>query len=210
MKDLIEFLKSLVMTTVLLDKKYRETIPEIMSEMNILVESSGEEEAKRKRKPKKLKLGKNGLYPTEEEHVKRWWSSNKPLLRDDHSSTDPNETRYHITRLRTRETQLQMIIILEILALEAVAPAENSWDSQLPGIASEPTQEATTEIPSKKRKKHNLPFLLDMHADRLCIWQSTALDEVMVFAQSRPQDAQKSDRHWDPLKDFCVDIILPL
>jgi DNA replication regulator SLD3 len=74
----------------------------------------------------------------------------------------------------------------------------------------------TTAVPTvKKRSKHNFPVLLDVHADRLCIWQSTTLDEVKALAESQVHSqghaTDKSERpNSDPLKDFCVDIILPL
>lgn len=207
MNDLIEFLKSLVMTTIVVDKKYRETIPEIMSNMKTLVESSEDGESKpKKKKPKKMRIGKNGLYPTEEGHIKKWWNTHNPETGDDESTPNPNETRYHVSYLRTRETQLQMIIIFEILALEALKSPENATESQLPGLE---TSTPPKELP-KKRSKHNLPVLMDLHADRLCIWRSTTLDEVRAIAESQMPETQKSDKHSDPLKDFCVDIILPL
>ena len=215
MKDLVEFLKSLVMTTIIIDKKYRETVPEILSKMKTLVDSSddGEQKAK-KRKTKKMKLGKDGLYPTEEEHVKRWWTIHRPEVRDeDETRPDEQQTRYHISCLRTRETQLQIILILEILALQALPAVVDAPDSQLPGAT--PEKEMSLEAPSRKRNKHNFPVLVDIHADRLCIWQSTVLDEVKVVAESQAlRDATESQElskaNSDPLKDFCIDIILPL
>ncbi|KUI65809.1 hypothetical protein VM1G_01867 [Cytospora mali] len=216
MNDLIEFLKSLAITTSLIDKKYRATLPELVNNMKILVESSDDADAKpKRRKPKKMKLGKDGLYPSEVDHVKRWWRANKPHIGDDDDATvNPQETKYHITYLRTRETQLQMIIILEILALEAVRPSENADDSQLPGMPAEDKPKETADSLPKKRSKHNFPTLVDIHADRLCIWQSTTLDEMkMIAAESQASvgpDNQKPDRvNSDPLKDFCIDILLP-
>lgn len=220
MNDLVDFLKSLVMTTVLIDKKYRETVPEIISKLKIQVEDSDNDEPKpKKRKVKKPKIGKDGLYPLEESHVQRWWKANKPNPSNvgDQSSVTPEEVKYHISCLRRRETQLQMILILEILALEPLTrPAEGVDDTQLPGMESQPppgTGEAAAA--AKKRNKHNFPVLLDVNADRLCIWQSTTLDEVRALAESqapnRGQQAEGSDRNTsDPLKDFCVDVILPL
>lgn len=215
MKDLVEFLKGLVMTTITIDKKYRETVPEILSKIKTLVDSSDDGERKvKKKKPRKMKLGKDGLYPTEEEHVKRWWSVHKPELRDDDESRpDEQQTKYHISCLRTRETQLQVILILEILALQALPTVVDAPDSQFPGAT--PEKELGVEAPSKKRNKHNFPVLVDIHADRLCIWQSTVLDEVKFVAESQAlidatESQELSKSNSDPLKDFCVDIILPL
>lgn len=215
MNDLVEFLKSLVMTTSQIDKKYRATLPELVNNMKILVETSDDDQAKpKRRKPKKMKLGKDGLYPGETGHVKRWWRANKPRIGDDDATVNPQETKYHITYLRTRETQLQMVIILEILALEALHPIGNADDSQLPGMPTEDRPKETVDSLPKKRNKHNYPTLVDIHADRLCIWQSTTLDEMkMIAAESRANigpESQKPDRvNSDPLKDFCIDILLP-
>jgi DNA replication regulator SLD3 len=219
MNDLIEFLKSLVLNTILIDKKYRETVPEIVSKLKTSVEDSDDGESKsKKRKPKKVKIGKDGLYPLEESHVRRWWKSNKPNISDiEDPSTSPEEVKYHISCLRRRETQLQMILILEILALEPLSRVtEATEESQLPGVESQRTPKAALSgPPPKKRNKHNFPVLLDVNADRLCIWQSTTSDEIRALAESQTtnqqQQAERTDRmNSDPLKDFCVDVILPL
>ncbi|KAF6833732.1 hypothetical protein CPLU01_05330 [Colletotrichum plurivorum] len=211
MSDLIEFLKSLVMTTVQIDKKYRETLPDIISKMKTLVESSDEDNGKaKKRKPKKMKLGKDGVYPGEDDHVRKWWDSNKPELRDDDAAITPTQIKSHISLLRTRETQLQMILILEILALEPLRLADEEGESQLPGEAE---HKKTADTQPKKRSKHNFPVLADVHADRLCIWQSTASDEMKLLEDSQVSaplgglPIQKASS--DPLKDFCTDIIMP-
>ncbi|KAK0618549.1 DNA replication regulator SLD3-domain-containing protein [Bombardia bombarda] len=218
MNDLIDFLRSLVMTTVLIDKKYRETIPDIMAKMKTHVEDSDNGESKsKKKKPKKLKLGRDGLYLLEDRHVRRWWTAHKPAsFDDDGKMVVQTETRYHVSCLRRRETQLQMILILEILALEPLRrPADAAEESQLPGLESYAlAREAAQEASTKKRNKTNLPVLLDVHADRLCIWQTTTSDEVKSLAESQTdphsQDPQRAERvNSDPLRDFCVDIIVP-
>ncbi|KAK5635176.1 hypothetical protein RRF57_010888 [Xylaria bambusicola] len=221
MGDLVEFLKSLIMTTAQIDKKYREAVPRIQSEMKTVIEDSDAEQGKskpRKRKAKKMKIGKDGLYPDEDEHVRRWWAVHKPSPKDDEESsitksTEQQDTKLQTSLLRSRETQLQMIIILEILSLEHIVTRENTTESQLPGMPPvEEPLDLSKEFPPKKRNKHNLPFLLDVHADRLCIWQSTALDEININesqAGSRPDSRKSSKSTSDPLKDFCVDIIVP-
>lgn len=216
MNDLVEFLKSLTMSTIQIDKKFRETLPELVKDTKLLAESCAEDESRKKRrKPKKMKTGKDGLYPGEVAHVKRWWRTHQFLVHDgDEAALNPQEVKYYITCLRTRETQLQMILILEILALEALHPVQDSRDSQLPGLPVGDTPKKTAEPTPKKRHKHNFSTLIDIHADRLCIWQSTTLDEMqMIAAESQVKDGsdtQKSARaNSDPLKDFCVDILLP-
>ncbi|KAI1459291.1 DNA replication regulator SLD3-domain-containing protein [Annulohypoxylon moriforme] len=217
MNDLIGFLRSLVMTTTQLDKKYRETIPDIIAKMKTTFHDSDDEQANaktKKRKTKKMRLGKDGLYPMEDDRIRKWWDVRKPPAKRDEdmttTDTESHETKLQLAWLRSRETQLQMIIILEILALEPLVASRNEEDSQLPGLPGlEPTVETPKEAPSKKGKgRNNLPLLVDIHADRLCIWQSTSLDGVKFLAGEESQD-QNTQKALDPLKDFCVDIIVP-
>ncbi|OLN95897.1 hypothetical protein CCHL11_04997 [Colletotrichum chlorophyti] len=213
MNDLIDFLKSLVMTTVQIDKKYRETIPDVISKLKTYVDSSDDGSKPRKRKTKKMKLGKDGMYPGEDGLVRSWWNSSKPELSDEDAALTPSQIKSHVSLLRTRETQLQMILILEILALEPLRAAEGETESQLPGLPAEKEAEKAPEAQPKKRSKHNFPVLVDVHADRLCIWQSTASDEMKMLEDSQVstsvggEPAQKLSA--DPLKDFCTDVIMP-
>ncbi|EGZ77576.1 hypothetical protein NEUTE2DRAFT_79264 [Neurospora tetrasperma FGSC 2509] len=219
MSQLIDFLRSFVMTTALIDKKYRETLPEIIGKMKTIVEDSEQGHARskpRKKRVKRQKLGKDGLYPSEEEHIERWWVTHKPsTTQEDEKMVAATEAKHHISALRRRETQLQMIIILEILALEPLnRPVVATEDNELPGLETQETIGGTkSEGNKKKNKTANLPLLLDMHADRLCIWQSTTLDEVKALTESQPsaeeQEASAESNNSDPLRDFCVDIIVP-
>ncbi|KAK3496680.1 DNA replication regulator SLD3-domain-containing protein [Neurospora hispaniola] len=219
MSHLIDFLRGLVMTTALIDKKYRETLPEIIGKMKTIVEDSEQGHARskpRKKRVKRQKLGKDGLYPSEEEHIERWWVTHKPsTTQEDEKMVAATEAKHHISALRRRETQLQMIIILEILALEPLnRPVVATEDNELPGLETQETIGGTkSEGNKKKNKTANLPLLLDMHADRLCIWQSTTLDEVKALTESPPsaeeQEAPAENNNSDPLRDFCVDIIVP-
>ncbi|KAK4078693.1 uncharacterized protein Triagg1_3024 [Trichoderma aggressivum f. europaeum] len=216
MADLIEFLKSLILTTVQIDKKYRETIPEIITKLKDRIESS-DEGRKRKRKPKKMKLGKSGLYPLEDENVMRWWAANKPEPNDEVAITS-SQVKSHVSILRTRETKLQMILIMEILALEPLKAAGESGEAMLPtlpgaAISGDLLENALHPQP-KKRNKHNLPVLLDVHADRLTIWQSTASDEQLLLEDApslqTPLDGSLEKKaSSEPLRDFCVDVIVP-
>ncbi|KAH9904145.1 DNA replication regulator SLD3-domain-containing protein [Xylariomycetidae sp. FL2044] len=217
MNDLIDFLKSLVLKTHQIDKKYRETIPGIIAKMKTEFEDSEVEGAKpRKRKARKMKVGKDSLYPNEEEHLRKWWTVHKPKPKDDDDMTvfDPQVTKFQVSWLRSRETQLQMIIILEILALEPLRTPEDDKESQLPGmLAAQAPADKAKEPAISKRKKHDLPFLLEGHADRLCIWHTTALDDLALLNDSQATKGSEGQKtlpgSGDPLKDFCVDIIVP-
>jgi DNA replication regulator SLD3 len=215
MVDLIDFLKSLILTTVQIDKKYREIIPDIIAKIKPIMDSS-DEGPKRRRRPKKMKLNKDGLYPLEDESIQTWWAANKPELKDEEVTISPPQIKSLVSLLRTRETQLQMILILEILALEPLKAPELAADTGLPALPG--TEESKDQIAAppvfKRRNKHNLPVLVDVHADRLTIWQSTASDEMLLLEDSQTpsqhahNQAEKASS--EPLKDFCVDVIVPL
>ncbi|KAI1762979.1 DNA replication regulator SLD3-domain-containing protein [Hypoxylon sp. FL1150] len=218
MNDLMEFLKSLVITTTHIDKKYRQTVPDIISKMkSTFQDSEAEQESTktRKRKAKKMKLGKDGLYPAEDEHVRKWWNARKPEFKDDETMTtvDPQDTKHKISLLRLRETQLQMIIILEILALEPLVTPKDGEESQLPGLSGLDEEAPKPTKDTKKRNRNNLSSLIDFHTNWLNIWQSTTLDEVKLPDDTQggkePETQKSSKITSDPLKDFCVDIIVP-
>jgi len=220
MQDLVDYLKSLVLTTVQIDTKYRETMPEIVTQMKTYVDSSEEGRKERKKqKAKKMRVGKNGLYPIEADLIRTWWVTHRPPLKEDDDGAAPSHViRSLASLLRTRETQLQMILILEILALEPLCRKKED-DGGLPGEAAHVVTEsiATSLLPPpKKRSKHNLPVLLDLHTDRLCIWQTTAFEELALLrgatqgAQNGPDGAPGPVASSEPLRDFCVDIIIPL
>jgi DNA replication regulator SLD3 len=213
MNDLIDFLKSLVLTTVQIDTKYRESIPDTIAKMKTQVYSSDEQHKRKKRKPKKVKLGKDGMYSNEADYIRQWWNSNKPELQGDEATVSQQQIKSHVALLRTRETQLQMILILEILALEPLRVMEDEVDGQLPGLPGDSPE--VMAPPPKKRSKHNFPVLMDVHADRLCIWQSTASDDLRLLEDSQSSgksiEGHKPQKpSSEPLKDYCVDIIMPL
>ncbi|PHH70626.1 hypothetical protein CDD82_7010 [Ophiocordyceps australis] len=219
MSDLIAFLKSLILSTSQIDKKYRETVPHVMSDTHAFIESS-EMPGHKKRRPKKMKPGKDVLYPGEHDWIRAWCINNKPSSPSQQTSSSPAQIKAQASLLRTRETQLQMIVILEILALEPLQAAAEAGESclpLLPGAQESQQQQLSTSprAPGKKRNSQNLAVLVDVHADRLTIWQSTTPEALALLGDSSmPQhDAgagftqQKSTL--EPLKDFCVDVIVP-
>ncbi len=216
----IAFLESLVISSTLLDKKYRDGIPTCISLIDI-EDHSGEEAnhanpKKKKKSKKKMKPGKNGLYPTEDSLIRRWWASHDEDLDAGGPGSSKEEiTKSRVARLRIRETQLQMIIILELLALQPLVSVVSDQPEELPTVI--PTVEVANVKTSKRKKPDHLTMLLDVHIDRLCIWQSLALESI----DSPMPDSQnvsgtllgssgQSNLADNMLRDFCVDIIMPL
>ncbi|CAG8979415.1 hypothetical protein HYALB_00012448 [Hymenoscyphus albidus] len=215
MSDLVTFLEGLVLSTTQVDKKYRDGVPTCVSMIDIEDSANENPKAKKRKSSKNIKPGKNGLYPSEENLIRQWWASHD----DDADTGGPANSRDEITKsrisqLRIRETQLQLIIILEVLALQplVVKPEE---DDGLPSTLPQSETPQAKEKSSKKRKSDFLSVLLDVHIDRLCIWQSIQL-EIGGAAPSRDSQTHETvgatdgPRHTDNiLRDFCVEIIAP-
>lgn len=209
------------MSSTLVDKKYRDGVPTCVSLLDVQDHSEDNADLttakpKKRKTNKKMKPGKNGLYPAEESLIRKWWDNHD----DDVDSGAPGDSREErmksrISQLRIRETQLQMIVILEVLALRPLVSNAEDVATDLP------TALPTTELmdppqrPSKSKKPDHLTELIDIHVDRLCIWQSLALEEAKVPNKAHSVDETvvtgTRNSHTDnPLRDFCVEVIAPL
>ena len=200
-----------------MDKKYREALPNIVKGLPTSVLTEDEipsilsSQRRKDPKSKKGKVRKDGLYPGEEASITRWWlSRDKPSMISDSSNGKEDAIRAILLEQRARETQLQVILVLEILALEAsvLAPITNQETS--PTLALE--QESDPNKKSKAKKPQDVNTLLDLLIDRLCIWQSMNLDEAKGARPAEASAIQQGGKAPNkvPLKDFCVDVVLPL
>ncbi len=204
-----------------MDTKYRETLPNLIRDLPSGTFSDDEcasmitAISKKARKSKKTKVGKNGLHAGEEVDITRWWigrdmsfaTSDSPGAREDAVKTA-------LLEQRARETQLQIILVLETLALEASATEPAADPTSLKDLKKR--DEDSQRKPKKPRKLQDLDTLLDLLADRLCIWQDMSIDQ----AKSSSADKRPSSEHGakvpieaarnDCLRQFCVDVVLPL
>lgn len=221
MTEHITFLESLIMSTTIIDKKYRDGVAGCVASIDILDQSADEakqdaEKTKRKRAGKKMKPGKNGLYPVEDLLIRRWWATHDDeadLGAPGTSREDIAKTR--ISQLRIRETQLQMIIILEVLALQPLASVSEETDALLPAALPQSVDGGGKQKTTKSKTLEHLSMLIDVHIDRLCIWQSIALETGKAPTDGpnhseRPGAATTSVNSDNILRDFCVEVILPL
>ena len=212
MNDLIAFLESLVLTTSLIDKKYRDGLPNCISMIDIEDHSANEaatSKPKKRRVSKKMKPGKDGLYSIENDLIRKWWRAHD----DDSEASAPGITRDDIAKgrashLRIRETQLQLILILEILALRPLASVVADNGADLPGDSQKNVVD--NKATSKTKKPDHLTTLIDVHIDRLCIWQSIASEMGKEMA-GVSQSSTSAPKHSDNIpRDFCIEIITPL
>ncbi|KFY16004.1 hypothetical protein V491_05471 [Pseudogymnoascus sp. VKM F-3775] len=215
MKDLTQFLDSLVLPTNILDKKYKDGLQEFVSTLDPGMESDLDADTitrSRKRKIKKVKLGKNGLYNTEGSFIKSWWE-NHDADAEVPGAAREDTTRSRISKLRVREILLQIILILETLALQKLCPSSDPNDGlTLPAAADATSGDKAAR--SKAKKARDLPALVAVHLDRLSIWslsagegtstpKSGATSNVSNLNSTGGSDAS------DILRNFCLEVVVP-
>ena len=205
----------------MMDTKYRESLPNIIKHLPSAALSDDDGASvvaavtKKARKSKKVSVGKNGLQHGEEIDITKWWiSRNASSVGCDTVDGHEEATHAAILEQRVRETQLQIILILETLALEDSAQKITNGpvsQANLPEMSGDSQQKS-----DKPKKRQDLDTLFDLLADRLSIWQSTSVDEPKTSnVQNRPSSehgakASAEAVRNDCLRQFCVDIILPL
>ncbi|ELR09782.1 hypothetical protein GMDG_04266 [Pseudogymnoascus destructans 20631-21] len=166
----------------------------------------------RKRKIKKVKLGKNGLYNTEDSFIKSWWE-NHDADAEVPGAAREDTTRSRISKLRVREILLQIILILETLALQKLCPPPDPNDDlPLPAVAeATPGDKA---VRSKAKKPRDLPALVAVHLDRLSIWSLSAGEGTSTSKTGTTSNAPNltttggSDAT-DILRNFCLEVVVP-
>jgi hypothetical protein len=220
MREHIAFLESLILSTTLIDKKYRDGVPGCVASIDIHDNSADDakqeaEKTKRRKSTKKMKPGKNGLYPLEDVLIRRWWAGHDDEIESGAPGTSREDiTKKRIGQLRIRETQLQMIIILETLALQPLVSASGDTGDSLPTSLPTKDSEGGKAKPAKSKMPESLSTLIDVHIDRLCIWQSIVLESVKAPTNgltTQNDSSATSPMHTDNfLRDFCVEVIVPL
>lgn len=216
---LAEFLRSSILSVTTMDKKYKVSIAAAIKEIPLVTPSQGDKTPKARRKKKfKAKRDKAGLFTNEHDYIEKWWRGEE--LPGSMTSPENADTalRRRIPGLRTRETYLQIIIILETLHLEATTHTVAQQTSETPGNGTAAaaddgetqdveSQATSTSTKRKPKKLQDLSSLLETLLDRLCIWQSL---ETHAPAQSLSDENEaKANEPSNELRDFCIEIIVP-
>ncbi|KAG9186611.1 hypothetical protein G6011_09719 [Alternaria panax] len=211
--ELVAFLRTMLLSPKASEKKYHEKLPSLIKEIPP-GSYSDDEHAKGTGKPKKskkkVKLSREGVYPQEEALVKKWWQSELPSGDSMATETLDQRIRRRIGDLRVRETLAQLILMLEIVALEALS-------THRPPLVQQPTADGTqTQSEPKKRKKKldDINLQLDLLLDKLCIWHATEEMGILDFDTKPSRHADGSDASGrngssDRLHSFCVEVIIP-
>lgn len=227
---LLDFYRESIISTKKLDLKYKESINMVIESAKTLqrTEESNEQqgnlepEAKPTKKPsRRKKMGKDALYPTEEEHIQRCWAEREVRNANSLSAElQAQEQKKLVSDLRTRETKMQILLILEVLALEALpAPSRDTASSTDPLVKTEEPVNDTVIVLAKtptkrkaeqKQKTKDYCSDLDTLIDRLCIWHTVGIGDMFESPEKKDQETQRSSSgRKDQLRDFCAEVIIP-
>ncbi|CAG8019371.1 unnamed protein product [Penicillium nalgiovense] len=207
--ELIESYREAILATKKMDLKYRETLPSAIRDAVLALSDDGAKS--KKRKSKKKKMGKNGLYPEEEAFIHRWW---KDRILNESSAQETSreaESKKQISDLRLRETQLQILLILEVMVLEmTIASAEKNNTTKEKDV----NEEQGTLKKAKNKRSTDLNVLLELHLDRMCIWHAVTMEETSAADTAKTSSFSGSHLSGkkvesDAVRDFCTEVIIP-
>ncbi|KAF1837214.1 hypothetical protein BDW02DRAFT_566267 [Decorospora gaudefroyi] len=215
--ELVAFLRTMLLSPKASEKKYYDRLPSLIKAMP--PGSYSEEEpptgpSKAKKTKKKAKLSREGVYPQEEVLVKKWWQSELPNGDTTVTETMDQRIKRRIGDLRVRETLAQLILMLEIVALEALSTYKPAPELQ-PTPNDTQNHEGQQTLPKRrKRKLDDINLQLDLLLDKLCIWHATEELGILDF-ETKPSEqndgherTSKNDSN-DRLHSFCVEVIIP-
>ncbi|KGO36791.1 DNA replication regulator Sld3 [Penicillium expansum] len=207
--ELIESYREAILATKKMDLKYRETLPSAIRDAVLALSDDGAKS--KKRKSKKKKMGKNGLYPEEEGFIHRWWKDRILNESSAQESSREAESKKQISDLRLRETQLQILLILEVMVLEmTIASAEKNSTNKEKDVNGE----QNTSKKAKPKKPTDLNVLLELHLDRMCIWHAVTMEETSAADTAKASSFSSSHLSGkkvesDAVRDFCTEVIIP-
>lgn len=130
------------------------------------------------------------------------------------AETIDQRIRRRVGDLRVRETLAQLIVMLEIVALEALSTYKAPLDDKST-LEEKETQDEQQPKPKKRlRKLDDINLQLDLLLDKLCIWHATEelgiLDfDVKPSRQNEGHGGSGRNDASDRLHSFCVEVIIP-
>nr|POE50145.1 hypothetical protein CFP56_71608 [Quercus suber] len=209
--ELIAFLRDSILGSSIIDKKYRDILPNLVTELSLQGPITPQVSKAKRKKRWKAKRDKAGLFSCEKEYIKIWWNSHDSGATS--AETQEFMVKRRCTSIRGRETFLQVVLILEVLALEESIELRPNDPSTATPIqtneleADENAQKAKQEKKSKSKNMQDLAALLDNSIDKLCIWHSLQASSPMRKKDNDTLPNESNDN--DELVNFCRDNIIP-
>lgn len=211
--ELVVFLRSMLLSHKAEDKKYKEKLPELIQALPpscFSDEDLADFSVKPRKSKKKLKLSREGMYPQEAEIVKRWWFGGVSTAETSRDEPLEQRIRKRLSDLRVREALLQMILILEVVALESLSTYKGpEGGDKITAETSKAAGDPEAKSTKRKKKLDNVNLLLDLLLDKLCIWQSVEQEGLLDFDTQVKQDDKFGTGSHDRLQSFCVEVVVP-
>ncbi|KAF1930690.1 uncharacterized protein M421DRAFT_418168 [Didymella exigua CBS 183.55] len=214
--ELVTFLRSMLLSPKASEKKYYEKLPAIIKAIPVSVASDEEATTKpsqAKKSRKKTKLSRDGTYPSEDVFIQRWWRSEMPNA--DLAGREMMETRIRrrIGDLRVRETLAQLMLMLEVIALESMMTYKGPAETGPPVGESELQEDSQAQPKKRKKKLDDIALQLDLLLDKLSIWHATEEVGILDYdsrATKQQDSAGLNEKNGsDRLHGFCVEVIVP-
>ncbi|KAF3043118.1 hypothetical protein E8E12_000413 [Didymella heteroderae] len=213
--ELVTFLRSMLLSPKASEKKYYEKLPAVIKAIPVGMISDEEattKPSKARKSKKKTKLSREGVYPLEGAFIKKWWRSEMPTESAGQETIEAR-IRRRIGDLRVRETLAQLILILEIVALESLATYKGPPETELLAHQSQPQEDSQVQSKKRKKKLDDIALQLDLLLDRLSIWHATEEVGILDFeskAAKQQGSAESNGKNSnDRLHGFCVEVIVP-
>jgi DNA replication regulator SLD3 len=215
--ELVTFLRSMLLSPKAGEKKFYEKLPSIIKAIpvgTVSDEDAPTKPSKAKKSKKKPKISRDGVYPAEDAFIKRWWRSEMPSADNASQETIEMRIRRRIGDLRVRETLAQMILMLEVIALESLATYKGPSEAEPLKEGDEQLQDASQPQPKKRKKKlDDIALQLDLLLDKLSIWHATEETGILDFDIKTAKQQDNKDGNGkdgsDRLYSFCVEVIVP-
>lgn len=211
-------LRDLILPIPSLDKKYRTKVPETVKAMSLAspepAKSTSRKRAAKPKKLKKLKPNKEGMYSLEDDFLQKWWGEQE----DTHTTAVATSSQINLSiqALRTRETLLQLVLILEVLALEKHVQRSKKSGFHSTTDSTDHVNESGLGGSKPSKKPQDLDVLLDVLVDRLCIQQSIELGASKDDFENQDSQRQSEDAEdvppggkRDRMMDFCLAVVVP-
>ncbi|KAL1960956.1 hypothetical protein VTO42DRAFT_4844 [Malbranchea cinnamomea] len=201
---LSSFYRDCVLPIKKLDMKYRDSVPQVLRNLiHGTLDHHGINSKSRSRKSKRKSVGKNALYDEEEGYIASWWRTLEVVDPSPDVPVTNELVKRLVADLRFREMQLQILLILEAMALDSTISNSNNG-LKIP-------QDRTLRH-MKTKKSQDLNTSLELLLDRLCIWHTVNLDHGLLTDVSKdPRKAQSPGQITDSgkLREFCTEVIMP-
>ena len=221
--EFLSLMKEMILSTTIFDKKYRQIVPGIVNNLAAREKSNdkfmrpkhSQPKKERKLNKPKPKPNKDGLYSIEKDAIEQWWDAVEEAgAVSDH---DQNWMKAPLAYLKFRESLLQIIMILEILALERQYYTSDDKDNfcQAGTSVQDGNEKASHGEARKVNKSVKIERTLEMLVDRLCIWHSleavtsTAIKKSTENAGLQIDKSEGDAIDKDQVREFYHHVLIP-